>query len=394
MTSKVIEIRYPLLLSATVFLLLTIFFLTSCAGKKSLPISKVTEIPSANSSNTETRLAWEQEWERTIREAKKEGTVVIHLGSGISTSLRQEISKIMKSKYNLELEIVAGRATELAEKIIREHKAGLYLADIYIAGATTAILRIKPGGVLDPVEPMFILPEVKDGKLWLEGKLPFVDKEKLILAFSAYPNTGLSYNADYVSKEDLQSYRDLLNPRWKGKIVMSDPSIGGSGNSWFYAIGLKVMGTEYLKELAKQDISFTRDLRLMVEWMARGKHVLGIGAGGAVLEMQRAGVPLYLHTPKEGDYLTSGWGNLALYKHTPHPNATRIFINWLLSKEGQTVFSRGQDTQSARVDVPTDFISPDAVRKPGLSYFNSTTEDAEAEKSPAMQIAREIFNIK
>lgn len=340
--------------------------------------------------------SWEKEWEEVVTEARKEGRVVVHLFAGISPSLRQEISSIMRSRYGLELELIAGRSNELAEKAIREQKAGLYLADLYLAGLSAASAIIKPAGILEPLEPMLILPEVKDPNLWWGGKLPFVDKEKrFIIAPMAYPSSGLEFNSDYVTKQEMESYRDLLNPRWKGKIVMSDPTIGGSGQSWFSSIGLKVMGLEFIRALAKQEPMLTRDLRLQAEWMARGKYPVGIGTSrGIMVEMQRAGVPLAEHIPKEGTTLAAGGNNLVLYQKAPHPSATRVLVNWLLSREGQTVYSKGQDTQSARVDIPADFLAPSGVRQADINYIDTRDEEAWIQMSKDVQIAREIFGIK
>lgn len=374
---------------------LILFFIASCVAEKSTRPGEIKESSAIKYPETPGKPAWEQGWERTIQEARKEGKVVIHVFAGISTTGRQEWAKIMKSRYGIELEQIAARATELAERIIREHRAGIYVADLYIGGLTSAVTRVKPGGVLEPVEPLLILPEVTDPKVWLGGGLPFLDKEKLILAFVAYPSGGLAINTSYVSREDLKSYRDLLNPRWKGKIVMSDPTIGGSGHMWFSVIGLEVMGLEYLKELTRQEIMFTRDLRLMTDWMAHGKYPIGIGTtSGLLVEAQRAGVPLYEYAPAEGSYLTSGGNNLAIYKKAPNPNATRVFINWLLSKEGQEVYTRGQDIQSARIDVPTDFLTPTSVRQPGMKYFDTRREEFLENSFKAHDIAREVFNIK
>lgn len=339
---------------------------------------------------------WEQEWEKAISGGRREGKVVVYLFAGIANSLRDELSKEMKSKYGLELEMLAGRSNELAEKVIREQRAGLYLADLYLAGLSAASAIIKPAGILEPLKPLLVLPEVKDPNLWWGGELPFADKEKnFIIAPMAYPSSGVDFNADYASKEELQSYRDLLNPKWKGKIVLSDPTIGGSGQSWFSAIGVKTMGMDYLKQLASQDIAITRDLRLMAEWMARGKYPLGLGASTGILaEMQRAGVPFQGHIPKEGAILAAGGNNLALFNKAPHPNATKVFVNWLLSKEGMTIYSRGQDTQSARVDIPTDFLTTSGIRKAGVNYIDTRNEESWIQMGKDGQIARDIFNIR
>lgn len=366
-------------------LVFILFFFLACAPK---PISKASE-PKPASDPLAEKAGWEAEWEKTIEEARKEGKVAVQLSAGF-VPMRDEIGKKIRSKYGIEPQWITGRATEMAEKIIREYRAGIYAVDLYMSGPTSILGLLKPENILAPIEPALILPEVTDAKLWWGAKLNFLDKDKLVLSFHAYPSEGLAYNADYVYKDDLQSYSDLLNPRWKGKIVMSDPTIGGSGNMWVSMI-LEIKGQEYLKELARQDLMFTRDLRLMLEWMARGKYLIGVGVGPLIEEFRKAGVPLDLHTPKEGSVISGGFGSLALYKNAPHPNAAKIFINWNLSKEGQLLLSKGTDRQSARTDLPTDFLKE--TRQEGARYVDLRTEEYQLKIQKNQQIAQDIFKI-
>lgn len=378
----------------TGFTLSILLLVISCSpGEK--PLEKPAR-PEVSNQQTKTfeKSTWEQEWDKAVSEAKKESNLVILMGAGIPNSTRQEFTNEMKSRYSLALEIISGRGSELAERAIREAKAGLDRSDLFISGPTTIVISVKPEGILQPVEPFLILPEVTDPKVWFEEKIPYNDKEKMVLAFSAYVQPGLTYNADYVSKGELQSYRDLLVPKFKGKIVMNDPTVGGAGNQWFSTVGLRVMGTDYLKELVRQEVVLTRDLRQLVDGLARGKYYIGIGAGGVLLDMQRAGVPLYELSPKEGGFFTSGWGNLAVFKKAPHPNAARVYANWLLGKEGQTIFAKGVDQQSARIDVPTDFLSQSTVRQPGTKNFDTRTEQFAFETLKDDVIARDIFNLR
>lgn len=353
-------------------------------------------MPEASNPQIKTveKASWAQEWDKAVSESRKENNLVILLGAGIPNSTRQEFTDEMKSKYGLTLEVVAGPGGQLAAKIIQEAKAGLDRSDLYISGSTTITLNLKPEGLLQPIEPLLILPEVKDPKVWLEEKLPFMDKEGMIMGFSAYIQQGLSYNADYVSKQELQSYRDLLAPKFKSKIAMSDPTVAGAGSAWASTIGLRVMGIDFLKEFVKQDITTTRDLRQLVDWLARGKYYIGIGAGGLLGDLQKAGVPVYEYSPREGGFLTVGWGTLAVFKKAAHPNATRVFVNWLLTKEGQTIFAKGVDQQSARLDVPTNFLTPSGLRESGVKSFDTRSEQYDFDRGNDSPVIREIFSVK
>ena len=83
-----------------------------------------------------------------------------------------------------------------------------------------------------------------------------------------------------------------------------------------------------------------------------------------------------------------------MFNGSPHPNATKVFVNWLLSKEGQTLMSKVRGSASRRTDVPTDFIDPDRLIKPGLKYIEADTEETIRQEVQRQSMSREIFGIK
>lgn len=330
------------------------------------------------------------EWDNLIKAAKKEKRLLIYSTAG--PTFRSAIIDSFGGKYGIETEFVQGRGGQISEKLISEHKAGIYLADVYVGGSTTSLLNLKPNGILSPLEPLLLLPEVLDGKYWQTGGLNFVDKDRSTLNFSRYVNLPLIVNDSLVKRDEVVSFRDLLNPRWKGKIVLADPTIPGGGLNWFSAVGKFMMGFDYMKELAKQDPLITSDQRQQVEWVARGKVAISNPAKGEIeSEFVQAGAPLRYVMPKEGAYLSASSGNLSLINKAPHPQAAKVFINWLLTREGQTVASRGLALPSVRNDVPTDHLDPNMLLKPGQKYYESDSEEFILEKDVYARMAREIF---
>jgi len=340
------------------------------------------------------KASWETEWNKVLAEARKEGELVVMIGPGVPVSYRQEIAKELQAKYGFTTNFVVGQGSQLAQRVIQEARAGLDSTDLYISGATTMSVNLKPAGLLQPIEPLLILPDVISPKTWFEGKLPLSDKDRMIMTFSAYVQSGLSYNAQYITRDELQSYKDLLHPKLKGKIVVSDPTIPGAANQWVSTIGLRVMGIDWLRQFAKHDLTVTRDLQLLVQSVARGKYHVAIGAGGLWGDAQQAGVQVFEHSPKEGGFLTGGWGNLVVFKKTPHPNATRVFLNWFLTREGQTLFAKAVKQQSARLDVPTDFLNPWEMRQPGVNVFDARSEDFNLSSLKDSGIKKELFGSK
>lgn len=177
---------------------------------------------------------------------------------------------------------------------------------------------------------------------------------------------------------------------------MFDPSTTGSGGKLFGALATYIVGLDFWREFAKQEPMIFRDHRVMSEWVARGKNPIAVAPRPDEIQtFQQLGLPIIMPSaPTEGIHLITGAGGIALVNQAPHPNAAKLFINWLLSKEGLTIFSKLYDSPSARLDVPTDFLKPDRLRQPGVKYFWADTEEYLL-KEPALQKeAREILGIR
>ncbi len=375
-----------------------IFVLTlGCAPKaaqtkESPPGSNIPAPPSASQ-----KVGWEKEFEDTLVEAKKEGKVVVYQTAG--PDLRDALAKAFFTKYGITVESLTGTGFQVSEKIIRERRAGLYLSDLYQGGVTTPTILLKPAGVLDPLEPTFIIPDVKDPeiikKIWWEGKLHWVDPDHKILSFMAFPIPWAVINTDLVKPDEISSYKDLLNPKWKGKIVLFDPTMTGPGGKLFSTSSRYIVGIDFWRDFAKQDPVILRDSRIVVEDVARGKYAFTLSPLTDVVEaFRREGAPLAYRMPIEGGSLTAGHGGIAIVNHPAHPNASRIFVNWLLSKEAVELFSKVYNVQSARDDISTDFLAPERKRLPDIKYVWPETEEFLKEEGQFYAQGREIFGIR
>lgn len=380
--------------SLAITVVLIAAFLAACSAQQPGSLPKTGAEPAqpggASVGETTGKKTWQQEWDNIVQGAKKEQRVVVFgLPGGETTRL---INEGFKNKYGIVVEAITGRGSEVAEKLVTQHRAGLYLADVFLGGSETSVIRAKPAGVLAPVEPVFILPEVTDSKVWYRGELPFLDRGRYLIPFLAYPSIPLTINTTMVKAEEVKSFRDLLNPKWKGKMILNDPLVPGSGSKWFEIMGSELLGWDYLKELVKQDLFVLQDQRQQVEWVARGKAAIAIAPfSPAVIEFRTAGAPIIELTPVEGTHSTGGQSITGLINKAAHPDAARLFINWLFSKEGQTIASRAYGRQSARVDVPTDHLDSMSLRNPSVKYFNGDDEDWLVKQPERIKIVREIF---
>lgn len=380
------------LINIIILLALSIFiFLTACSTKNISP----PQAPESQSSKPVAapvpKESQQAEWERTVSEARKEGIIVLYGATGVAQA-RDRFIRAIKEKFGISLEVTIAGGAQLTGKLVNERRAGLYTVDVYMGGAATILNDLVPRNVLEPIEPYLILPEVKDPSAWFGGSLPFWEKQRVSLAtLASIPSGHQAINTSLLRPDELTSYRDLIKPKLKGLIAMSDPTTAGAGNAWFN-LAIRLMGEDYLKELVKQDLMITRDFQLLSEWLARGKYAVAMGINpGGIRILIRDGAPIAILPPfKEGVNIGPAGGIVAPVNKGPHPNATKVFINWVLSKEGQTVFSRAAGLASRRLDVPGDHLEPWAVPDPKIKYL--IQDEEYTRKEIEMQdLAKKIF---
>jgi len=342
---------------------------------------------------------WQAEWDRVLEGAKKEGNVVVSIPS--SAELRKEVERVFKQRFGIDLELTTGRGAAVVRRIAEEHKANVRHFDIHIGGSSSAVTGLLAEGILEPIEPWLVLPEVKEAKNWWGGHM-WVDKgERYIYSFLAYLTDSIWYNTNLVQPEEVRSYDDLLNPKWHGGIGFLDPRTPGAGDSTWSFLWM-VRGEEYLKKLVGQNLSIGRDQRVLAENLAKGKLAMVIGLTYySYLAFLKASLPIKpLPTPREGTYGTGGSGNLTIIKNPPHPNATKVFVNWLLSKEGQEVVGKALGQGTRRLDVDTQWLKEfgavaakdKLTLRQYMEWENQSEEKLEKVREPALKVAHKLLN--
>jgi ABC-type Fe3+ transport system substrate-binding protein len=338
---------------------------------------------------------WRQEWDKSVLAAKKEGRVTIYMHSAF-----QPIAPVFMEKYP-EIKVVtfSGRGADVGTRIISEARAGKSLADIYIGGPHTVDSMLLPAGVLDPIKPELILSEVLDESKWITGRHRFTDREgKYNYAFLAN-RTGetLAYNTRLLNPKELHSYWDLVEPRWKGKIVSLEPTERRLGGTMQYLYYHPKLGPEYIKKLfTEMNLTLAADPRLITDWLGQGRFHICLGCIdiGQAIEQ---GLPVQVFdtdTWKEGASFSTGGGTISLVKNAPNRNAARVFINWFLSREGQLAVQKvtypGRRPNSARIDIPKDMVSSMDRLIPGREYTDASKPEWQVMK-PIYDLAEEIM---
>ncbi len=338
--------------------------------------------------------AWQEKWDQIVAGARQEGEVRIY--SVLADESRKELSKGFTGKYGIKVEYVVGRGTELATKIFAERAAGLFLADGISAGSGSQIISIKPKGIQEKLDPLLILPEVLDTRLWYGGQLPYLDKDHVSIALVAGKNTFLARNTSMVREDEVRSFMDLLDPKWKGKLIIHDMTIPGAANTWGSFMIKDVLGSrekfrDYLRQLARNEPFMTRDTRMVVESLARGKHAVAIGPNPEnMIDFMGAGAPIAMVTAGEGAMITAGAASYSVPKNAGHPNASILFLNWLLSKDGASTFIKAFGSPSARLDVSMEGVHPSFKLDPNEKLFLEM-EEGILIKDDVIAITKEVF---
>lgn len=319
----------------------------------------------------------QKEWEHLIAEARREGKIVV--SGGVDPEVRQQLPAKFKAQFGIPMEYIGGRDNELYARIRSERRSGLYTMDVALSGSETSATVLYGEKMLDPLRPL-LLPEVLKPSEWKGGKPWFFDpEERYILHLFRYVSSPLTINTRLVKREEIRSIRDLLASRWKGKISAEDPAVPGQGASVASALHL-ILGEEFVKRLyLGQQVVLTRNRRQLEDWLVRGVYPISFGIGGSsAQQLLEEGFPVenVLGLPDmPGYYGGGGQSKLCVFHKAPHPNAARLFANWMASKEGLEAYARALLLPTTRVDVDESFVPPHLLPKPGVDYVDTGTWD-------------------
>jgi ABC-type Fe3+ transport system substrate-binding protein len=339
--------------------------MTAIAGKKCRFVLLLVTVALAWGS-LESALAqtdWKKDWERSLQEAKKEGQVVV--GIPARPELRKQLEAVFKPKFGIEMDLLTARGPQNASRIAAEYAAGVKYFDVFIGGSGTFESLVESGAV-EPFDALMLLPEVKEAKNWWGGHIweDNVSTHRFLYSFIADAGTGgFWYNTEAAKAEELRSMDDFLRPKWKGKVGFLDPRTPGSGQSiWSFLWDVK--GENYLRKLLQQDMFVSRDQRQLADALARGRLALALGVSFYTLDnFLTANLPIKeLPTPKEGLPSSNGSGVIGVVKNPPHPHAAKVFANWLLSREGQELYTKSMRQATRRLDVDTKWLQEVGVR--------------------------------
>jgi ABC-type Fe3+ transport system substrate-binding protein len=313
---------------------------------------------------------WKLDWAATVKASEQEGHLVIYGPTGRDQqTLYTEV--FHKAFPKISVNYTTGRISEIISRIMAEQRAGLRQADLVLGGTDILLGTLKEKGLLQPIRPLLVLPEVLDNSAWFKGKLWFADSEdKYVAMWRAVPYISACVNTNVIKPNELKSYWDLLNLKWKGKIASQDLKIGSARNQMYAIYVREDLGPKYLKRLfGEMDITFSRNLQQLSDWVAAGKFAIALGNADCQ-EMTAKGLPVAPIILEGLAAVGAGTDPAAFLASSPHINSAKVFLNWILTREGQMAFQKLTKENSFRIDIPKEgIVDPALVLDPKREYL-------------------------
>jgi iron(III) transport system substrate-binding protein len=261
-----------------------------------------------------------------IAAATKESQLTWYTSADLQ--LAEKVGKTFEQKFTgIRVRVERAGGERIFSRVAQEYASGLHVADAVSTGDAAQFLAWKRQGLLAPYVPEDVARHIPAEHRDPDGLYATVRSSLCVMA----------YNTDLVKREDApKSFADLLEPKWKGKIVKAHPSYSGTIMTSTYQM-VRELGWAYLERLAQQQVLQIQSATDTPKKIVLGERlVMADGNESNVLLLKESGKPI------EVVYATEGSPSIvqpsAIFVSAPHPNAARLFQNYLFSVEGQELF--------------------------------------------------------
>lgn len=299
--------------------------------------------------------------------AKAEGELIIY-SSNQDAEMEAKLAAFEAKYPEINAEYIRLPSTQVFARFIAEHEAGTTQADL-LTTASTVIYQEKPE---------LFMPLGADNVPELAAHASLIPPENANYAVYQTDVQLVTYNSDTVSAEDiaahLQSWEDLADPRWKGQMALVDPR--GSTNQQSFFLGLqKIYGDEWFGRFMANEPEIVGTASSASQQVAAGAYQLlvpSVPVHSKALREQGAPIGLtlptgFVHAPAQGTAVPVG---------SAHPNAALLFVNWLLSAEGQTLQCTLGGIPTMPVDAPECVNTLPAEYQVGRDVIPTAETDA------------------
>ena len=285
--------------------------------------------------------AWQDQWNATLAKAKTQTLTAMVAGEEAYQLILAEFSK----KYGIKTENTVSRPSSALARIRTEQKNGQFLWDLWMGGTSNMVNSAAPAGLLQPMEPFFILPEVKDVSNWRHPDFLFGDSKRQVFTNSNKLEFYVLRNTSVVPEVKVKTWDDLLNPKLKGKIAVRDMSVPNAG-TFAMATAYGVKGPDFVRKLLKdQAVTVYENPQQLDAAITRGGQAVSIGLETYLWDKCRAdgGCKEIDNLWQFGAAISLGF---TIPRNAPDADAAKVFVNWYLSKEGQELWVKAWAKQN------------------------------------------------
>lgn len=321
-------------------------------------------------------------WNKLVDAARRDGKLVIYGPSG-NALYAALVTRFQKVYPDIQVDGTFGLPGDLQTRVLAERSAQRFIPDIWVNGSTAALRALKPVGALEPLKPQIVLPEILDRNRWFQNMLwwndaaaPYTD-----ISFQGLMYPTMYVNTTMVNPAEFKSYWDFTNPKYRGKIVSNDIRVAGPGGvpARFIYSDSRLGKTWFERFFGTLDVVLSRDQRQMVDWLAQGRYAMAAFIStDEAYEAIKQGLPIAavpMEQMREGGAIAPGGGALAMMKPAPHPNAAKLYVNWLLSRDGQLAWQEEAQSPSLRTDVPKGGLYLSYPAKSSIRFLNGGLEE-------------------
>jgi iron(III) transport system substrate-binding protein len=333
-------------------------------------------------------------FEKLVQAAKQEGSVIVD--GPPNDDVREALTRGFSARYGIKLSYISSGSSKSGARVRAERAAGKYLLDVFLSGPETTLQTFLTAGWLDAGSSVLVDPEVTDGKGWTDNHVWYVDPNRVVARVLRFIQPVLAINTKILPATELTTWKSVVDPKWRGKFIAKDPSIPGAGASlisYFYL----TFGPDFVKSLyVDQKPIISRDPRQAAQSLAVGNVPFWVGPDQSeVIRFQNLGYPIEWVAPTDGPgVLSGGFGFLSLVNKAPNPNAAKLFINWLMSREGQQLFSKAISSMSLRTDIDQAWAADYTRPKSGGNYLDTYDYKFILEqRDPAYEKAQKLLGL-
>lgn len=274
-----------------------------------------------------------------LEAAKKEGKVVFYTATDVTVA--EKLAELFKQENpGIDVQVERAGSERVFQRVGQEYSSGIYNADVSETSDAVHFEYFKKQGWLEAM-----VPQVVADKWPAEER----DPDGYFAAYRAHLSV-MAYRTDLLPEADApKTWTDLLDPKYKGKMVKAHPGYSGTVMTSTYILS-EMLGWDYFEKLGQQGVMQVQSSTEPPKKLAQGERVLEIdGNEYNVFRLQDEGVPIKIVYPEEGTPLAVG--NAAVMKNAPHPNAAKVFYAFLFSVEAQQLNSDFGGLRSFHPDV-------------------------------------------